>query len=324
MTSGDEEQPDESIRIAASDWWSTMRGEPTEDERLHFNAWQEQHPSHAAAYDRIKRRWAQTEPTSTTRASASRTLTQSSLVERRPYLLWGGMTAVAAAALGVVAVETNMIRSSMSREAAVRYAATTSPRSIQLPDRSAVVLAPGTSISASTSSDTRLVRLDVGKGRFDVAHDADRPFTVETPNGSITVHGTLFDVTVAGATTRVSLFRGSVVVRGLGLQAQPIMLRPGERAVVTRDRSAERVANAEQTDQQTMVVLDDVPLQAAIKQVAGARATQLAISPDIRADLKLTGAFRPGDVDGLARASVALFGLRLAHTADGRLLLSTN
>ena len=82
------------------------------------------------------------------------------------------------------------------------------------------------------AGDTRRVRL-AGEAFFDVSHDADKPFVVETFACRVEVLGTRFnvnaDVQHSGFST--TLLRGSVRLTSLEDSRQQVVLKPDEKAV---------------------------------------------------------------------------------------------
>lgn len=98
-----------------------------------------------------------------------------------------------------------------------------------LPDGSIITLTPSSRVDLRYSKSLRGIVLRSGRVRFDVAHDADRPFIVYAGGGHITAVGTLFDVAL-GSVVQVHLLRGTVDVaspRQAGEQAPVVRLTAG-------------------------------------------------------------------------------------------------
>lgn len=99
---------------------------------------------------------------------------------------------------------------------------------VALPDGSSVWIHSATSLTYNTNyhSKNRNVRLN-GEAYFDVAHDKNHPFVVETEGMKIVVHGTKFNVESFpdSENTFVSLKEGSV---SLETEAETRFLQPGE------------------------------------------------------------------------------------------------
>jgi ferric-dicitrate binding protein FerR (iron transport regulator) len=105
---------------------------------------------------------------------------------------------------------------------------------VVLQDGSKVYMHNQTSMSYlhPTAKGDRLLRLQ-GEACFDIAHDEERPFVVQTDGMRITVHGTKFNVESFPDEhhTYVSLVRGSV---SLDTEQGHALLHPGETAVYDR------------------------------------------------------------------------------------------
>ena len=86
---------------------------------------------------------------------------------------------------------------------------------------------------ATFDDDERRVRLE-GEGYFDVAHDAGRPFVVETPGQAVTVLGTQFNVSAYPDEQKefTTLVEGSVSLSLPGGGSET-MLRAGQQAVLS-------------------------------------------------------------------------------------------
>ncbi|MBN8813458.1 MULTISPECIES: FecR family protein [unclassified Sphingomonas] len=198
-------------------------------------------------------------------------------------------------------------------------------RAVKLADGSTVTLDTDSAIEVRLSGDLRLVRLVRGRARFDVAHDAARPFRVEAGGRTVTALGTLFDVGFERGGVRVSLFRGSVDVRGLapaGSVAAVTRLSPGE---CFTDRSREpQVVKAPPGLQQWvsgMLDFDGVPLGDVLEQTNRYSARKIRLGDPSLAGQRVTGGFRPLPVDELAAALAAAFSLRVERSPQGDLIL---
>ena len=109
-----------------------------------------------------------------------------------------------------------------------------------LPDGSTVELNSGARLSyiRTFGGRTRTVRL-TGEAFFDVAHDAQKPFIVETFNAAVTVLGTRFNVRAwpndPTRETTVVLEEGQIQLASVGAPEQAVVLEPGQMSRVTGD-----------------------------------------------------------------------------------------
>jgi transmembrane sensor len=83
---------------------------------------------------------------------------------------------------------------------------------VVLADGTQVMLGGATSIHVRYAGDIRHVQLSSGEAMFDVTKDAQRPFIVEMPNGSVRVRGTRFNVHRGPDSATVTVLEGSVRV----------------------------------------------------------------------------------------------------------------
>lgn len=112
-------------------------------------------------------------------------------------------------------------------------------KTITLGDGSQISLRPHSSLyEVASSNSERSYKLD-GEGFFKVTKDIDRPFSVNTNSGTITVLGTQFNVSTWGSATNVFLEEGSVRI---DLDSKnSVILKPGEKATVTKSGITEPV-----------------------------------------------------------------------------------
>lgn len=170
------------------------------DDHRRFRAWLDASPEHRIAYEALSRTW--------DRLDALRTLPREPL--RRPIgrrtLALAGLGAIAAVFAGVL-----ILRGTALDPPDATYATAAGEReTVRLADGSTVELDAGTRITVRFAADRRDVQLETGAALFDVARDAERPFTVETAYGAVRVHGTSFLVKLGSANMRATIIEGVV------------------------------------------------------------------------------------------------------------------
>lgn len=102
---------------------------------------------------------------------------------------------------------------------------------VPLADGSQIYLRPNSFLYEITLSESkRAYKLD-GEAFFTVAKDVDRPFSVHTNSGIITVLGTQFNVSTWGKVTNVFLEEGSVRLNVANTNY--VILKPGEKAAIS-------------------------------------------------------------------------------------------
>jgi ferric-dicitrate binding protein FerR (iron transport regulator) len=121
-----------------------------------------------------------------------------------------------------------------------------------LPDGTKVWLNSGSKIIYSNdyNKTLRIVKL-TGEAFFDVVHNSQHPFIVETGLINVEVLGTAFDVHAYGddSTIEVSLVRGSVSVRSAIDQSQIALLQPNQKVVINKANLLCALSNCNATDE---------------------------------------------------------------------------
>ncbi len=181
----------------------------------------------------------------------------------------------------------------------------------------------GSRVEARFTGSERILTLHEGRARFVVAHEL-RPFIVRAASNEVVATGTIFDVSLVQDRLAVVLIEGSVEVRRQGDgQANAVRLGPGQTLEITRaGRPLQRRASPGETRWPTrMLEFDDTPLREAVAMVNRYSRIQLSLGDERIAGLRVSGAYRAGDVEGFARSVAAALQLRLEARPDGTLLL---
>jgi len=203
-----------------------------EEERL--KRWRSETPENEAHFLETARIWDLTEPeqvagpatppvdailrmadsrTSRTRATLPRDPLRSSTPKKairlQRRLLWG---MAMAAGMAAVAIGLQAVGDSSGTGPAATYATGVGEsRTVTLGDGSFVRLAPDSRLQDRSTEASRRVALS-GRAFFAVAHDSDRPFTVETEAGSVRVLGTRFELSQRQENLRTIVVEGRVAV----------------------------------------------------------------------------------------------------------------
>jgi len=317
-----------SIDTEAADWFARMHGPDASDARHAFSTWYAD-AAHAAAYDRLVRIWDQTKFLANTPTGRARNLEAA-----RPG--WSGRSAIIVGASLLLAAALAIIPIGPfgpgAKDAGIPVAtseAATGPegrRTIELLDGSRVLLDRSSRLRFAFNGAERRLRLIAGRARFDVAHDPGRPFVVEAGGGSITAHGTLFDVSLAPRGITVVLLRGAVEVRDGRAGSMPSQIRnllPGQKVVLLGGMLGAPVA-ASRADAQWLPVMldfDAMPLGGAVAVFNRSSGRFVHLDPTLGDGLRVTGSFRRDDPDAFAATLAATFGLDVRRNDDASLTL---
>ena len=315
------------IRREASDWVIRLAEDASEEDRAAFKRWHGADPRHAEAYARIASIW-----------NRSTQLAPSKSVDavvrgrdlRRPQSFGRALAAslVAVILVSVLLLGPRWLPGSAPEQAPMHFAAAVGEiKEIDLPDGSRLILDSASRVDAAFTETGRNLTLQEGRARFRVAHEA-RPFAVHAGSREVIATGTLFDVSLIGGDTAVVLLEGSVEVRALGsrrgIGPKVERLKPGQKLILSASAPAQRrqATSGERNWPGRMLEFDDTRLDEAAALANRYGGVQLRLDNERIRGLRVTGAFRAGDVAGLARSLAAAFGLRLVTLPDGSLLLA--
>lgn len=171
-----------------------------------FRKWLAASPANAQAYRRLEQLWRDLPLLDGAEWSLPRRSGRASGRFRAGW--WMPATAAAAAILIAIAV---WQPAGLTRETVLETAVGES-RSVTLADGSEITLAPGTVLSIRMSRSQRDIGLSSGQAFFDVAHDASRPFIVESAGTQVRVLGTMFDLRRGPSSIEVAVVDGRVEV----------------------------------------------------------------------------------------------------------------
>jgi transmembrane sensor len=310
------------IRREAADWLARLGGGADEASHAAFRRWYEADRRHADAYDRMAVLW----------SAAGRihappegivTEEQAPRSARRFGFALAACVAGGIALISVLLLGSRWLADSASEPLQSFATAVGEIREVVLPDGSRLVLDSSSRVEAQFTPSRRLLTLRDGRARFVVAHES-RPFVVRAASNEVIATGTVFDVSLLQDRLSVLLIQGSVEVRrGSGGVGSIHRLAAGQKLVIADGAPAlsQRATRGETLWPTRMLEFDETPLQEAVALVNRYSRVQLRISDGRTGTLRVSGAYRAGDVEGFARSLAAAFSLRLDTLPNGDLLL---
>lgn len=232
-------------------------------------------------------------------------------------------TALAGALAAVTLLFVHMYPGSQTLETGVGEV-----RRATLADGSVVTLNTDSRLRINVGREAREITLVAGQARFDVAHDASRPFRVSAGDITVTALGTAFDVIALPRRTAVTLIEGKVVVEAEdepGRRATvSSVLAPGQqvalyRGGLTRPRPARLEATLAWQNQ--LVDLSDMKLADALEEVNRYSDTKVVVADPSLANEQVSGVFKAGDVEAVSAALRAYFGLVILRRGHDEIVL---
>lgn len=322
----DRAAPGESKRSAA-EWFAVMRGPDAGAERAAFEDWR-QNAANADAYARIEASWDDSRFLANRPIGRNRDLSRARRRTPPAALLAAGIAALTLLSASLLAQQMGWLGTPGDEPvASTPLTAGEAVTNARLADGSRVTLDRGTELHDRSTADERRFLLVRGRARFDVAHDAARPFLVDTGASRVVAHGTVFDVGIEAGTVRVTLIEGSVEVRGRTTGARgngaARFLAPGEELLVRAGAvgTPSRAAAASLAWAEPMISFDAVPLAEAVAAFNRGSRRAVRLEGEGLAALRVSGAFRRDDPRGFADALAASFELAVEPAQDGSLVL---
>lgn len=198
-------------------------------------------------------------------------------------------------------------------------------KEITLPDGSQIALNAKTGLHITLYRQNRMITLATGEARFEVTHNAKRPFHVATRMGDVEVVGTIFNVNDRGSAVAVSVEQGHVRFHqhhdstSQVNHPQAYDLTINERLVIKNDglTSLEKVQASDASAWRTgWLVFNNTLLEDALPSINAFRRQPLTLANKQTGQLRITGRFRADDATSLENALPAILPLTIHFQAD--------
>jgi transmembrane sensor len=202
-------------------------------------------------------------------------------------------------------------------------------RVVTLSDGSQIALDSRSEVRVRFSPHARELTLASGQARFDVAHDVERPFTVTADGHEVIATGTSFNMDLFGPSLLVTLIEGHVIVASTPGSAEParidtdfprIDLDAGEQVIFSprAPPSVARVNLGQATAWQNgEVVFENDTLSTVVARINRYARHGVVIADTQTSELRISGVFHTGDIDGFVNTIVDYLPVRADKTGDG-------
>lgn len=312
----------EPLHLQAAGWYARKRaGDMTAAELTDLRRWLDEDPANFDAFERLERTWAGVE---SARGDPRIMMLRERALQRgrrRPSLLAvRGLAAIFVVAL--VAATLLMLSPYFGLSGYGSLAAQTlrtgvgQQATVTLSDGSVVTLNTDTRLRTRPSKGRRLVYLDRGQAFFRVAKDPLHPFIVTAGGRTMTAVGTAFDVRVDNRRVEVTVVEGKVRVEApkpvLGLSA-PRPERPphadltaGAQLVASLSNPTWTVAKTDTAREVSWlrgyVVFQGARFGDVVGEMNRYSERKLVVDDPALAEVRISGAFKAGDIDGFVNA----------------------
>jgi transmembrane sensor len=233
--------------------------------------------------------------------------------------------AIAAAACAIIVVASSIVL--WSRAHAGLYSTGVGERrTLTRADGSVVTLDARSRIQVQYRDTQRLISLQQGQARFDVAKDPSRPFRVKAGSETVLALGTQFNVELVARSVLVTLIEGRVAVMpdAASRDGSPqtegspqIDLSAGEAIQVHQDGKTVRLPRVDiervTAWQNGKMFFDNEPLASAAERINRYAVEQIQVDPSA-ANVSISGVFNAGDARAFVEAVTAYFPVKAAET----------
>jgi len=311
------EQDRRSLEEAAA-WFTRLKDASISEAAIEdFFAWRRT-PANAAAYAEVEARWRQAdrvrndpELVRLTEAAlrGETSATPPRKARRRPTWPLGLAAITAAGALAVMLadLQPKTYETDVGAQQIVR-----------LEDGSILRLNTDSKVAVRFGRSERRLTLLRGEGFFEVAHDAARPFVVQSGDTQVRAIGTKFDVRRADTHTQVTLVEGRVQVARPD-RGERWTLSPNQQLTLNGVAGGPRTADVGLATSWTggRLRFRETPLAEAVGEVNRYSRTKITLEAREVEHVKVSGVFDTGDTAAFVSAVSELFHLTATTTASG-------
>lgn len=193
---------------------------------------------------------------------------------------------------------------------------------VLLADGTKVTLGGASSIHVRYAADIRHVQLSSGEALFEVAKDAQRPFIVDMPNGSVRALGTQFNVHRGPEAATVTVIEGTVRVSPPAWRAAAAVdLAAGRQIALNTDGALGPVLAANTTDvggwRNGRLVFSEQSLRSVVADLNRYSQQPVLIGEPALASIRISGAVNVAQLDGWVDALGTLLDVRVIRDERG-------
>ena len=301
-------------RKAAACWMARMHGPEAFRWRGHFEDWRRRHPENAQAYDRQQQIWLVAPGLSAPAAAVPRPT---------PVFAHAMAASVILVAFGLAAAT-----SWWWREPTPLLIAAQPDQMLwkRLADGSDVLLSDGSRLEVAFDAGNRRLTLTRGRARLRLQPGAT-PVLLRAGPALVRTQAARIDVAVDRGDARVILLGGSLRLARFDIddRTSSVLLERGDVIDVPGRGALKRPRKASAADLAwpiAMIRFDDASLSEVLALANEVALTPIEVADPALGALKVTGAYRMGDNEGLARSLAASLRLDVAIGRNGAVMLS--
>ncbi|MFJ4345360.1 FecR domain-containing protein [Pseudomonas sp. NPDC089401] len=310
-------QPSFQVLEQAAEWYAELRcgGADTASQQA-WQRWLAADPMHRVAWQAVQgisQRFEPLEHLADRRNTAERLIGAHQRVRRRALLR--GLAALAGVGVLWSTWRLTPLPAWRAELAADYRTGTGELKPVRLSDGTQVWLNARTAFDVVFSSTCRRLHLLAGEILVDTAHDAERPFIVNTDQGHMRALGTRFSVCTDSTQTKLSVFAGAVEVTLANTGTSRVVTAGQQQTFDSHQLAPPGTAElAREAWTEGKLVAVDVPLGEVLDELSRYHHGYISVSPEV-ALLKVFGNLPLLDFDG----ALAMLGESLPIRVERRL-----
>lgn len=291
----------QEIDEQAAEWMICLYEGPLSDEqRQAFERWKQQGPQYAAAAARMQDVVSRMHSLRGQQAPAQAALSAAFNGQRPPRS--GKRAARALLLTGCLALPVALMLDSRFAQQWLADSRTgpTEWKTLHLADQSTLTLSGGSALNVHFDGQQRRIELLQGEILVDVAHDATRPFIVQTEQGSLRALGTRFVVRREADSTVLTLLQSRVAAQSANAQ-QTLEVATGEQARI-RTASVQLLGTVDPQSideawRRHQLVVENRPLSEVLDELDRHRRGHLQFDREALAGLRVSAVLPLDDTD---------------------------
>lgn len=320
----------ERLRREAATWVARLEGRPSPDDHDAFRRWYQADPLHAETFDRVKAVYGSAGALAHTELGRARPQAPAPRAARpSAYALAAALAAVIVMASAVLLGRPDSLMPRAEAQTLLYATRVGEIRQIPLADGSRITLDAKSKVQVTIDRSRREVTLGEGRARFEVEPRDGSAFVVAAGDTLVTGKAGSFDVALVGGGATVRPIDGTVSVetKKTAGKSEPLSLRPGQVILVSAGGSridAQPAGGSVALWPSGRLDFVKTPLDQVIAEANRYSRGGISLSDQSLSSLLVTGTFRAGDTEALARSLAAAFGLELDQRPEGSFILSSS
>jgi len=314
-TSALQQAPSHAVLTQAAEWYARLRdGSASNHEIARWQAWLHAAEEHQAAWHYVEDISRGLDPLRTTtdpRQTANALNKAHARLHARRRVLITLAALASGGTLGMLSWRQSMLPAHLLAWTADHRTPTGEQRALTLADGTRLWLNTASAINLHFSVSERRIALVQGEVFIETAHDATRPFLVETPHGRMRALGTRFNVRLDEAHTQLDVYAGAVEIRTASSAISRVIAAGQQSRFDRADIAPLATADAaREAWTQGMLVADNIPLRDVVRELRLYRQGHLGVADSV-AGLKVYGSFPLQDTDRVLHMLASALPIRI-------------